>query len=439
MGPFMPASELHATAVDAATPAATPAATSAATVAPGHDLAALIAEESVHHRRRRILWWLGLTLLLGALVTAGVLLRPKPPPLVERFRSGALSRGAVIRQVSPTGRLEARVTVEVGAEISGRITEILVDYNATVTKGQVLARLNPASLTAQVEQSAASRRAAATALKEAKIDLADARRRLARIAKLAASGVESQENLENANSAVSMARARVDAAAAQVELQRAGSRLAKTNLDHTVIRSPIDGVVISRNVSVGQTVAAALQAPVLFLLAEDLRKMRLIAAIDEADIGQVEAGQPATFTVDAFPDETFQARITEVRRGHKLTQNVVTYETVLEVDNPDRRLMPGMTASVKIDTARVDDALQAPNAALRFTPPAEVGAEAAPTGAGPAVWVLDGEAPRRRPVTVGISDGRLTVIEGEGLASGQEVLIGLTPEGREHYGDGAKD
>lgn len=420
MGPPMPASESTATP----------------NPPPGHDLAALIAAESVRHRRRRILLWLGLPLLLGGLITAGVLLRPQPPTPTERFRSAALSRGPVIRQVSPTGRLEARVTVEVGAEISGRITEILVDYNAPVTKGQILARLDPSSLSAQVEQSTASRHAAATTLKEAKIDLADAERRLARIDKLAAAGADSQENLENARSAVTMARAHVEAAAAQVELQGAGARLAKTNLDHTVIRSPIDGVVISRNVNVGQTVAAALQAPVLFLLAEDLHKMRLIAAIDEADIGQIEAGQKATFTVDAFPGATFHARITEVRRAPKLTQNVVTYETVLEVDNPDGRLKPGMTASVKIDTAEADDALHAPNAALRFTPPPEVSPEAAntPASAGPAVWVLEGEAPRRHPVTVGISDGRLTVIEGEGLAVGQQVLIGLTPAGREHYG-----
>ncbi len=419
MGPPMPAPEPTATA--------TP---------PSHDLAALIAAESVRHRRRRILLWLGLPLLLGALVTAGLLLRPQPPTPTERFRSATLSRGPVVRQVSPTGRLEARVTVEVGAELSGRITEILVDYNTTVTKGQILARLDPASLSAQVEQSTASRHAAATALKEARIDLADAERRRDRIAKLVAANAESQENLENARSAVTMARAHVDAAAAQVELQSAGARLAKTNLDHTVIRSPIDGIVISRNVNVGQTVAAALQAPVLFLLAEDLRKMRLIAAIDEADIGQIAPGQKATFTVDAFPGATFHALITEIRRAPKLTQSVVTYETVLAVDNPDGRLQPGMTASVKIDTAAVDDALHAPNAALRFTPPAEVSPEAAatPASAGPAVWVLEGAAPHRYPVTVGISDGRLTVIEGEGLASGQEVLVGLTPAGREYYG-----
>lgn len=420
----MPASEPTATS----TPAPHPA--------PGHDLAALIAAESVRHRRRRLVLWLGIPLLLGALVTAGVLLRPQPPSPSERFRSAPLGRGPVVRQVSPTGRLEARVTVEVGAEISGRIAEVLVDYNATVTKGQILARLDPASLSAQVEQSTASRHAAATALKEAKLDRADAERRLARVEKLVAAGAESQENLENARAAVTMARAHVEAAAAQVELQSAGARLARTNLDHTVIRSPIDGVVISRDIDVGQTVAAALQAPVLFTLAEDLRKMRLIAAVDEADIGQIEAGQRATFTVDAFPGATFHAAITEVRRAPKLTQNVVTYETVLDVDNPDGRLKPGMTASVKIDTAVVDDALHAPNAALRFTPPAEAGPDAAatPAAAGPAVWTLAGEQPRRHPVTVGISDGRLTVISGEGLASGQEVLIGLTPAGREHYG-----
>ena len=403
---------------------------------PAGDLPALIAAESTRHRRRRLLIALGALALVAALVALALALRPRPPAPAARFRSAPLTRGPVIRQISPTGRLEARVTVDVGAQITGRIAEILVDYNAVVRRGQVLARLDPASLTAQVDQSAAGRRAARAALKQAKVQLADAERRLTRIDKLAAQGAESQENLENARSAVELARVAVESASAQVALQSAGERLAQTNLDHTVIRSPIDGVVISRRVDVGQTVAAALQAPVLFTLAEDLRQMRLLAAIDEAEIGQVDAGQHATFTVDAYPGELFHAHITEVRRAPILTQNVVTYEAVLEVDNPELKLKPGMTASVKIDTAEVQDALRAPNAALRFTPPSEVGGDAAvtPASAGPALWTLGGDAPRRRPVKVGISDGRLTAVDGDGLVAGDEVLIGLTPEGRKHYG-----
>lgn len=400
------------------------------------DLAALVALESLRHRRRRLL-----LAIVGALAIVGVALaiaalRPRPTPPVARFRGAPLTRGEVIRQVTPTGRLEARVTVDVGAQVSGRIAEILVDYNAPVKKGQILARLDPASLTAQVDQSRAGRRAARAALQQAKVQLEDAERRLARIEPLAAQGIESQESRDSARSAVALARVAVDSAGAQLALQSAGERLAKTNLDYTVIRSPIDGVVISRSVDVGQTVVSALQTPVLFTLAQDLRKMRLLAAIDEAEIGQVDAGQHATFTVDAWPGELFHAHLTEVRRAPVLTQNVVTYEAVLEVDNPELKLRPGMTASVKIDTAEARDALRAPNAALRFTPPAEVGGEAGatPASAGPAVWTVDDEAPRRHPVKLGISDGRVTAIEADDLEVGQEVLVGLTPAGREHYG-----
>ncbi len=400
------------------------------------DLEALIDTESRRRRRRRILGWSLAALALIATISAVVLLRPKPAPLAERFRSAPLTRGEVIRQVTPTGRLEARVTVEVGAQVSGRIKTIEVDYNDRVTKGQLLARIDPDTLAIQVDQQSASRRVAVTSLEQAKIELADRERQLARIEKLARDGYETQENLDKARSAVELGRAQVKSTKAQVALQRAGERLAKTNLDYTEIRSPIDGTVISRNVSEGQTVMAALQAPVLFLLAEDLKKMRLMASIDEADIGEIEAGQHASFTVDAYPGETFFAHITELRRAPVITQNIVTYDAVLEVDNPDLKLKPGMTASVRIDTAEVDGALRAPNAALRFTPPIEAGGDASSVrgNAGPAVWTLVGDTPSRHPVEVGISDGRLTAVSGVGLRSGLQVLIGLTPAGRISYG-----
>lgn len=404
--------------------------------AASQDLAVLLAGESRRHRRRRILLWGAATSVIAGAIAAVVLLRPRPTPAIERYRSAPLTRGSVIRQVSPTGRLEARVTVEVGAQVSGRIAEILVDFNAPVTKGQILARIDPTSHAAQVDQSAASRRAARAALRQARVQLEDAERRLTRIQALAAEGVESQESLDNARTSAALARVQVESASAQLALQSAGERVARTNLEYTVIRSPIDGVVISRDVDVGQTVTATFQTPVLFTLAEDLTRMRLMAAIDEAEIGQVDAGQHATFTVDAYPGEAFHAHLTEVRRAPVLTQNVVTYEAVLEVDNPERKLRPGMTASVTIDTAEVHDVLRAPNAALRFTPPTDAGGEAGATSAsaGAAVWILEGEAPRRYPVRLGISDGRLTAIEAEALRPGQEVLVGLTPAGRQHFG-----
>ena len=414
---------------------------SSSTSGAASQLESLIDTESRRRKRRRILGWSVAALLVAATASAVVLLRPKPAPLVDRFRSAPLTRGEVVRQVTPTGRLEARVTVEVGAQVSGRIKTIEVDYNDRVTKGQLLARIDPDTLAIQVDQQSASRRVAVTSLQQAKIELADRERRLARIEKLAKKGYETQENLEQARSAVELGRAQVSSTKAQVSLQRAGERLAKTNLDYTEIRSPINGTVISRNVSEGQTVMAALQTPVLFLLAEDLKKMRLMASIDEADIGEIEAGQHASFTVDAYPGETFFAHITELRRAPVITQNIVTYDAVLEVDNPDLKLKPGMTASVRIDTAEVNSALRAPNAALRFTPPIEAGGDASsvPGNASPAVWALVGDVPSRLPVDVGISDGRLTAVSGVGLKPGLQVLVGLTPAGRVSYGLGDED
>jgi HlyD family secretion protein len=202
-------------------------------------------------------------------------------------------------------------------------------------------------------------------------------------------------------------------------------RQAETNLRDATIRAPISGIVISRNVDPGQTVASALTAPVLFVIAENLKVMRVIASIDEADIDRVRAGQRATFTVDAFPGREFTAVVTEVRNSPVLVQNVVTYEAVLELRNPRGSLRPGMTASVRIENARAKDALRVPNAALRFTPPGQ------PVSPTPGVWILSaGDAIRRVPVRTGVSDGMVTEVREGALVAGQEVLLDLSPEGR---------
>lgn len=221
---------------------------------------------------------------------------------------------------------------------------------------------------------------------------------------------------------------RVAAAEAQVAAQQASYSLAKTNLDHTVIRSPIDGVVITRNVDPGQTVASMLQTPVLFTVAADLRKMHVIAAVDEADTGEVAVGQRATFTVNAYPSRNFEGVVTEVRNSPQVVQEVVTYGAEVEVDNSDLALKPGMTASVRIITASSKNVLRVPAAAFQFTPPGE---NARPESG---VWALSGSELRRIPLNAGVSDGELTAVEPGTVPVGTAILYELTAEGRKAYG-----
>jgi HlyD family secretion protein len=381
-------------------------------------------------RRRRIAIRIAIAAVVCvAIAAAVVLLRPRPLPLAGRFRTDTVGRGPVLREVSATGRVEARTTVQVGAQISGRLASVDVDFNDAVTRGQVLARFDTESLDAQVAQSRASVKAAQAALEQAKVEHARAKRQLTRSQGLFDHSIESAEVLENLRSTAATADAAIKSAAAQLELQRANARIVETSHRYAEVTSPIDGVVISRNVEAGQTVAAAFQTPVLFTIAEDLVAMRVVAAIDEADMGEVEPGERASFTVDAFPQRTFDAVVTEVRSAAKVVQNVVTYEAVLDVENPERLLRPGMTASVKVRTAAVEDALHVPNAALRFTPPEQQAAKQT-------VWVLRDDALVAVRVIPGISNGMNTQIDDDGaLQSGDLVLVDLTPAGRTAYGE----
>jgi HlyD family secretion protein len=337
----------------------------------------------------------------------------------------------VIREVTATGRVEAHASVDVGAQISGRIASVEVDYNDRVTRGQVLARFDTESLDAQVAQTQASVKAAQAALEQSKVERKRAQRLLEHSERLFERGIEPKESLENLRSTQAAAAAAVRSAAAQLELQRANAQVAQTNRRYAEVTSPIEGIVISRNVEAGQTVVAAFQTPVLFTIAEDLVDMEVVAAIDEADMGEVEPGQRATFTVDAYPNRTFEAVVTQLRLAAKLVQNVVTYEAVLAVDNPERLLRPGMTASVRVRTAEVEDALHVPNAALRFTPPDHEQEPKEHT-----VWLLrDGELEHVH-VVPGISDGAVTQIAADGaLQAGDEVLVDLSPAGRKLHED----
>ena len=311
----------------------------------------VIEHEQSAHRRRIVL-----RIVLGVLALAGVValvlvLRPKPVALAEQFRTGEVARGDVIREVSATGRVEARTSVEVGAQVSGRIARVEVDFNDRVERGQILAVFDTESLDAQVAQTKASVKAAQATLEQARADRTRAQHQLERSRKLHDRGLESNETLENLQSAKAVADAAVKSASAQLDLQKANAAVAETNQGYAEVRSPIDGIVISRNVEEGQTLVSAFQTPVLFVIAEDLVAMKVVASIDEADMGEVKPSQVASFTVDAFPDRQFEAKVTELRSAAIVVQNVVTYEAVLEVDNPELLLRPGMTASATIVVA----------------------------------------------------------------------------------------
>jgi len=412
---------MPASAAASATPAPAPA---------SHPALREVIDHEQRSRRRRIAIRIAIAVVACVGIAAAIyLLRPRPLPLADRFRSDIVARGPVIREVSATGRVEARTTVQVGAQISGRLASVEVDFNDAVTRGQLLARFDTESLDAQVEQSRASVKAAQAALEQAKVERTRAKRQLERSQRLFDRGIEPAEILENLRSTEKTAAAAIKSASAQLELQRANARIAATSHRYAEVTSPIDGVVISRNVEAGQTVAAAFQTPVLFTIAEDLVAMRVVAAIDEADMGEVEPGERASFTVDAFPQRTFEAVVTELRSAAKVVQNVVTYEAVLDVENPERLLRPGMTASVKVRTAAAQDTLHVPNAALRFTPPQEQPAKHT-------VWLLRDDALVAVRVVPGISDGMNTQIDDDGaLQAGDVVLVDLTPAGRTAYGE----
>lgn len=380
------------------------------------ELPAILAEERRHRVvRRAVGWGLGLA-VVAALTVTGVLLRGRHAAAGTVLRAEPVGLGDVVHEVSATGRIEARGTVSVGPEISGRIVAVEVDFNDRVRRGQVLARFDTSALRAQLDEVEASLRSARVALHSAELAAARTRREFDRVAPLRAQGMVSEEEYDAAQDADRQAVEQVEAARATLALQQASRALARTNLEHAEIRAPIDGVVITRAVDPGQAVAAALQSPELFVIAEDLGKMRVTADIDEADVGQVAVGQAAHFTVDAFPDQTFVAALTELHSAPKVTQDVVTYEAALAVENPEHHLLPGMTASVKVVTGTAHQAMVVPNAALRFTPTGH----SRPAAHG--VWVA-GESPRFVAVEAMVTDGTRTAVRGE-LQVGDKVLVG---------------
>ena len=302
---------------------------------------------------------------------------------VGGYRTATVDRGDIRVAISATGTLSAISTVDVGSQISGQVTAVQVDFNDHVSKGEVLARIDPSTYQAQIAQGSAAVGSARANLASAQATLRNAEADYARKAGLAQQQLVARSDADLARAARDQARAQVNAAQAQITQQQASTQTSQLNLQRTVIRSPVDGVVVTRTVEPGQTVAASLQAPVLFQIAEDLSKMQIILAVDEADIGQVKADQVVSFSVDAFPDRQYRGTVQQVRLSATNTNNVITYPVVVAVDNSDRSLLPGMTANAEIEVSRRNDVLRVPNSALRFKPADEdtADAQAPPPGA----------------------------------------------------------
>ena len=326
-------------------------------------------DDAKPRRRRRWLWLTAGAILLVVLIASARSHQPQP----VKYATEPAQRGNLVITVSATGTLEPLKKVDVGIEVSGTIQSVEVDYNDQVKVGQVLAKLDISRLEAQAQQNEAALQAAKARVVQAQASVEEADAQMARlnhVRELSGGKIPAQADLDTAKANLARYKADEASAKASVAQAQAAFNVNRTDLSKAVIVSPINGVVLKRSVEPGQTVAAAFQAPTLFTLAEDLTQMELQVDVDEADVGQVCQGQQATFTVDAYPDRTFPARITQVRYGSQTVEGVVTYKTVLKVDNSSLALRPGMTATAIITVNKKENALLIPNAALRFAPTA---------------------------------------------------------------------
>lgn len=375
------------------------------------------------------------------------------------FKTVNIARGDIDLIVTATGNLTPTNQVTIGSELSGTVSEVLVDINDTVKKDQPIAQLDTAKLTQQTERNRAILLSAEARVTLAMATLTENTASLARyqdLLELSEGKTPSKAQMDTAQAAVDRSKAELESAKAAVNEAQANLRAIERDLSKSIIRSPVDGIVLSRTVEVGQTVAASFTAPVLFVIAEDLRKMDLVVTVAEADIGRVAAGQKASFTVDAWPTRTYHAMVQRVAYGSVITNNVVTYNVELGVENSDLSLRPGMTATADISVARATQVLHVPNAALRFDPesvleflkktdPKRTLVQALSPGGGrrwsqsptiqkpderskaTSVWFMRDGVPVECPVSVGLTNGRITEVSGEGLREGLPVIISASP------------
>jgi HlyD family secretion protein len=338
-----------------------------------------------------------------------------------------LERGTIIKTVSATGTIEPVTKVIVGSQVSGNILNWYADFNDPVTEGFVLAELDPDRFQTAYKQAMAEVAIARAGEEETRVRYDDAERERARLEKLMERGTASENEWLVAKANSDAALAAWHGAQAQVEAAEARLASAKVDLDRTIIRSPIDGVVISRTIDVGQTVAASLQAPELFLIANNLTHMRVNANVAEADVGLITEGRPANFRVDAYPERVFEGVISQIRFNATIVDGVVTYVTLIDVMNDDLALRPGMTANVTVEVAKAEDVIRIPNAALRFSPlpPGEMGALYAKRSESnkPKIWIVADGKPRPVEIETGLSDGSYTQLVQGDFEDGDEIIV----------------
>ena len=391
-------------------------------------------KDFIRHNAR----WL---LVAGAVIAPVVLyawpqLRGNP----AQFVTVPAGKGAVVRTVVTTGVVNPVVTVQVGSYVSGVIQTLYCDYNTEVKAGQLCAKIDPRPFQVVVDQNAANLASAAAQLRKDQAALVYAKINYARDVNLRKRGIVSQDAVDNDKSAVDQGAAQVGVDEATILQHRAALSAAQVNLDYTNIISPVDGIVVSRSIDVGQTVAASFQTPTLFLIAKDLTKMQVDTNVSESDVGAIKVGQKASFTVESYPGKVYRGQVTQLRRAPITVQNVVTYDVVVSVDNPDLTLLPGMTANTRIVTDERTDALRVPVTALKFTPsgsspPVLAEGERTPNGNRPGggersggkrsarVWVLRDGRPEAVPVATGLNDTTYAEITGGDLKPDDPVIV----------------
>jgi HlyD family secretion protein len=355
-----------------------------------------------------------IAVLVAVTATAAAYYKSSLTRDTPEYITASVTRGTIIDAVEATGTLEAVKTVQVGTQVSGTIKALYADYNSVVKKGQVVAELEPSLFQSQVDQAKATVARLDAETNRAQVDVQDTTQKLTRAQQLWDEQLIARTDLETAQTAAKQAQAALVSAQAQAQQARAALNQSQVNLANSIIKAPIDGVVISRAVDVGQTVAASLSSPTLFVIANDLSRMQVNARIDESDIGRIRTGQSVTFKVDAYPGEIFKGTVSQVRLEPVTEQNVVSYTTIIDVPNPEMKLKPGMTATVTVQVARADNVLMVPSSALRYRPGHD----------GNRVWVDTVNGPQPVTVQAGLTNGAQTAIADGSLAEGATVITG---------------
>jgi len=409
-------------------------------------------EKNIEEKNNRWIWLIIAIIIIGSTSIIFSFKKGGSKSAIEYITQEA-KKGNLTITVTATGNLQALNQVDVGVEVSGTIEDIYVDYNDPVKKGQVLAKLDLSKFKAQVYRAEARLQAAKALLMKAKAKLKLAKinmKRMKNAYKLSHGKVPSKAEIDEAEAKLKAAEAEVESAKSEIYEAKADLKYYRTELSKAVIYSPIDGIVLARHVEKGQTVAATFQTPILFTLAEDLKKMELHVDVDEADVGQVKVGQDATFTVDAYPERIFFAKVKEIRFSPKTVEGVVTYEAILSVDNSDLALRPGMTATAKIVVKQIKNALLIPNKALRFTPPMEEEktkkekkgllsmiiphppkrpeiekSTVSLKDKKRLIWILKNGKVVPIPISIGASDGIMTQVISDNIQPGTKVIIDI--------------